>query len=358
MTSRLYFFLFILVALLCGCGSDAPAKPAAPPEQRAVQTAPVQFRNVASELAIPASVQPDPTRVVHVFAPVSGRLVSLEVHAGDAVKAGQAVAMVQSSDAASARSDYDKAKVQAEHSQSVFRRAEVLYQHEVIAAKDLEDAKAQEASDKSDLERARQRLQMLGLSESVSSDKVTVRAPRSGIVIETTSAAGEFSKSLDASNPLMTIADLSSVWIMGNVYERDLAMVSPGAKVTVTADAYPSQTWQGKIAKISDVVDPTTRTLKARVVLENSDHRLKPDMFGAIHVARPSTQVAVVPASALLHEGNDIYVIIEKAKDKYERRAVQVQQSGASEALVRSGLQPGDVVVVSGAGLLREEASK
>jgi len=163
-------------------------------------------------MAIPASIQPDPSRVVHVFAPVSGRLVALRVRPGDVVRSGQSLAVIQSSDAAGALSDYQKAKAAAEHSGSALRRASLLYQHEVIAEKDLEDAKAQAASDDSDLARTRQRLRMLGLSESAASDQVTVVAAHSGVVTETTSAPGEMSKSLDASNPLLTIADLSSIW--------------------------------------------------------------------------------------------------------------------------------------------------
>ena len=318
----------------------------------------VRFETVSPELAIPASVQPDPARVVHLFAPVSGRLVALRVRVGDQVGAGAPVAVVQSSDAASARSDYAKAKVQADRSQSALRRANLLYDHHAIAEKDLEDSRAQAASDQSELERARERMQLLGLSDGGSSDKVNITAPRSGAVIETTSAAGEFSKSLDASNPLATIADLSSVWVIGNVYERDLELVPVGAAVRITAEAYPSQTWQGKIARIYDVVDPTSRTLKVRVVLPNADHKLKPDMFATIHVVRPAVRVAVLPSSAVLRQGSESFVILKKGENKFEKRVVEVAQSGGTETRIRSGLEEGDVVVSSGAELLREEAAR
>jgi len=261
---------------------------------------------------------------------------------------------VQSSDAASARNDYQKAKAQAERSGAALRRVTLLYEHEVAAAKDLEDAKAQAASDSSDLERTKERLELLGLSDGTSSDRVTVTAPRSGVVIETTSATGEFSKSLDASNPLLTIADLSGVWVVGSSYEKDFEAISPGASVVVTTEAYPSQTWRSQIAYISDVVDPNTRTVKVRVVLKNPDRKLKPEMFAAIHVSRPPLRVAVVPASALLHQGDQTFVIVQKAKDSFEKRDVQVEKTGPQEVLLRSGLQPGDVVVTMGAELIRE----
>lgn len=348
------------VCCIAACSGKKPEAAEKDAPEKAIQTAAVEFRTVSTELAIPATIQPDPARVVHVFAPVSGRLLELRVKPGDAVRAGQSVAVVQSSDVASARSDYQKAKAQAEHSQSALRRATVLFQHEAIAQKDMEDARAQAALDESELERAKERLQLLGLSEGHATDRAEVRAPRSGVVTETTSAPGEMAKSLDASSSLLTLADLSSVWVVGSVFERDLVNVPRGLAVRITLDAYPSENRPGKISNVSDVVDPATRTVKLRVVLDNREHKLKPDMFATIHVLRPPAHLAVVPSAAVLHEGNAAYVMVQSAahKDKFERRAVDVQEFGSQETLVRSGLHPGDVVVSAGAALLREEAAK
>ncbi len=358
---RIISLLFLSLLLttgslwLAGCSSHQPENAAAQAPALAIQTARVEAKTVSSEMTIPASIQPDPSRVVHVFAPVSGRLIELRARPGDSIRNGQPLAVIQSSDAAGALSDYQKAKAAAEHSGSALSRASLLYQHEVIAQKDLEDAKAMAASDDSDLARTRQRLHMLGLSESSASDRVTVVATHSGVVTETASAAGEMSKSLDASNPLLTIADLSSIWVVGNMYEKDLGLAPAGLAVRITLDAYPGQSWQGKISRISDVVDPNTHTLKVRVVLNNPDRKLKPDMFAAIHVLRPATRVAVIPSSSLLHEGNQAFVMVQKAEGKFEKRAVQVQESNPETTLVLSGLQPGELVVSSGAELLREE---
>ena len=348
--------LFLLTALLAGCSAEQGMPPDPDAGRPAIQTSPVEFRTVSAELTLPATIQPDPARVVHVFAPVSGRLVALKVKAGDQVRAGQPVAVVQSSDVASAASDYAKAKAQADRSSAALRRITLLYEHEVASAKDFEDAKAQAASDKSDLERSKERLALLGVHEGSTSDQISVVAPRSGVVIETTSASGEFSKSLDASNPLLTIADLSAVWVVGNSYEKDLQSMSRGAPVVVTAEAYPSQTWASQINYVSDIVDPNTRTVKVRVVLKNTDRKLKPDMFATIHLSRPAVRAAVVPASALLYQGDQTFVIVQKGKDSFERRAVQVEKTGRQEVVLRSGLQPGDIIVTSGAELVREAA--
>jgi cobalt-zinc-cadmium efflux system membrane fusion protein len=351
---------------LVGCSGQKPEAAETAHPMKTVQTAPVEFRTVVSELAIPGSVQPDPARVVHVFAPVSGRLLELRVKPGDTVAAGQPVAAVQSSDVSSARSDYEKAKAQAHRSQGALSRVTLLFQHGAAPEKDLEDAKAQAAQDASELERAKERLHLLGLSEDQASDRATVAAPRAGVVTETTSAPGEFAKSLDASNPLLTIADLGSIWVVENVYEKDLAAIPAGLSVRITADAYPGESWQGKIANVAALVDPATHTVRMRVVLENRQHKLKPDMFTIIHVQRPAARLAVVPSTAILHEGNAAFVMVKSAgsqdkgqKDKFEKRAVEIQENGPQETLVRSGLQPGDVVVSAGAELVRdEEAAK
>jgi len=348
--------LLLLATLLAGCSAEKVAAPDPDTSRPAFETAPVEFRSVSAELTLPATIQPDPASVIHVFAPVSGRLVALKVKAGDQVHAGQPVAVVQSSDVASAASDYAKAKAQADRSGAAFRRVTLLYEHEVASAKDLEDAKAQAASDKSDLERSKERLELLGIHEGSTADKINVIAPRSGVVIETTSASGEFSKSLDASNPLLTIADLSAVWVVGNSYEKDLESISRGAPVVVTAEAYPSQTWRSQINYVSDIVDPSTRTVKIRVVLKNPDRKLKPDMFATIHLSRPAVRAAVVPASALLYQGDQTFVIVQKGKGSFERREVQVEKTSRQEVVLRSGLQSGDIVVTSGAELIREAA--
>ena len=142
-------------------------------------------------------------------------------------------------------------------------------------------------------------------------------------------------------------------FIVGDVYEKDLALFRRGEPVDVTVAAFPDRHWSGKLAVLSDTLDPTTRTLKARVVLANPRRELKPEMFASIRVIRRLEQVIVLPASALLREGGDTAVMVETAPGKYERRLVSVASSDANTVVIASGLQPGDVVVTQGAALLR-----
>ena len=177
-------------------------------------------------------------------------------------------------------------------------------------------------------------------------------SPNSGVVLDVSAAPGEFSKSLESANPLITVADLNTVWIVGDVYEKDIAKVGRGKPVTVTLPAYPGRQWSGHIDSISGALDPTTRTLKVRVALPNPEQRLKPEMFGTIHVQAGTHQALMVPAAAIIREGNATTVFLKNA-GKPEQRTVTIGQTVDGKVEVLSGLRAGDEVAAEGAELLK-----
>lgn len=350
-------FAIVAASMLIGCdGSGQRERPNTVP-QAAIQVAQVSVETVRNEVAVPAKVQADPERIVHVLPPVSGRLVSLNVRPGEEIKPGQTIAIIESSDAASARSDYNKARIEVERSQQAEKRAALLLQHEVLAQKDYEDIKAQAESAKAELDRAEQRLRMLGLAVNGSSDDVAVKSPRPGVVLDIGTANGELSKSLDNATSIATVADLRSVWVLGDLYEKDLELAARGTKVQITFAAFPGQTWTGTISNVSDVLDATTRTMKVRVILPNQEHRLKPEMFATIHLPAPKRNVINVPATAVLHEGDSAFVMVKKADGTYEKRSVVTANAIGEKTEIASGLHPGELVVTSGAELLRGEGA-
>lgn len=350
-------FAIVAASVLVGCdGSGQRERPNTVP-QAAIQVAQVSVETVRNEVAVPAKVQADPERIVHVLPPVSGRLVSLNVRPGEEIKPGQTIAIIESSDAASARSDYNKARIEVERSQQAEKRAALLLQHEVLAQKDYEDIKAQAESAKAELDRAEQRLRMLGLAVNGSSDDVAVKSPRPGVVLDIGTANGELSKSLDNATSIATVADLRSVWVLGDLYEKDLELAARGTKVQITFAAFPGQTWTGTISNVSDVLDATTRTMKVRVILPNQEHRLKPEMFATIHLPAPKRNVINVPATAVLHEGDSAFVMVKKADGTYEKRSVVTANAIGEKTEIASGLHPGELVVTSGAELLRGEGA-
>jgi cobalt-zinc-cadmium efflux system membrane fusion protein len=355
---RLSLFLVVAFLAIAGCGGgSSDAKPGAQQQDSTVRVAQVTVKTVQNEVAVPAKVQADPDRVVHIYPPVSGRLVSLNVHPGDIVKQGQTIAIIESSDAASARSDYDKARIEADRSAQAEKRAALLMQHEVMAQKDYEDIKAQAESAKSDLARTEQRLRILGLNSNSTSDQIAVKSPRSGVVLDIGTANGELSKSLDNANPIATVADLSSVWVIGDLYEKDLPLASRGTPAKITLVALPDQSWNGIISNVSEVVDPTTRTVKARVVLPNAQRKLKPEMFATIHLVGRKQNLMTVPTTAVLHDGSGAFVMVKKPDGTYEKRPVTIAESQSDTTEIASGLQPGETIVTSGAELLRGEGA-
>ncbi len=368
--------LLLGAVLLLGCsrprppeGAQAAAAPASdapatdnefmlPEDVRGVAIAPVQAQQLADYLDVTGHIQADPTHVVRVYPPVSGRLVAVEVRPGDHVEQGQVLAILASSDLAAARSAYRQALADAQLKQQAEARARLLYEHQVIALRDLQQAQADNAMATAALQGAVARLDLLNVDTASSSDEVTLVAPRGGVVSDVSAAPGEYAKSLDNANPLCTIADLTTVWAVGDVYESDLASVRIGDSADVVATAYPTERRRGRIAAISSTVDTTTRSLKVRVVLPNPSLHLKPDMFATIRVVRALRSAIVVPQAAVVREGTAAYVFVQTAPSRFRRRAVTLgRDAEPSQIEVTSGLAPGDPLVVQGAELLRAVAT-
>lgn len=341
---------------LTACGGKSGAEAASQASQNqtpVVQTQAVHQQLVPDMLELAAKVQPDPASVVRVFPPAGGRVIEVKVRPGDNVRAGQVIAELQSSDVAQARNDYQKALSEYDRASRILTRSQTLYEHKAIAEKDLQDAQinAQEAS--ADLQRAKEHLHVLGVPLDDSYDVLRVLAPRNGVVLDLGAAPGEYSKALDAPSPVATIADLSTVWVVGDVYEKDLATVHLGSPVDVTVAAYPGQTFHGKLNALSGNIDPNTRTLKVRVDIANPKQLLKPEMFATIRVMRADRPVIVLPTTAVIRDGDQSSVFVEQAPGKFEKRSVQLARTSGAQVEIASGLKPGEQVAVQGAALLR-----
>lgn len=346
--------MLVLDVALCACNrrgqsgavNDQPYRSEKPVHFLTVSEAPIQDR-----LELGARVQPDPTKVFRIFSPASGRVLEIEVKPGDMVKRGETLALLDSSDAGSARSDFAKAKIEAERTSRAANREKVLFEHGAVSEKDYIDAKAESDSAAAELTRARQRLEMLNLNPAASTDRVSLLSPARGVVLTVNAAPGELSKSLDNADPLITLADLSTVWIVGDVYEKDIAKVQPGKQVTVALDAYPGQQWTGRIASLSGALDPATRTLKVRVALANAGLKLKPEMFATIRVDVARHNAIVVPSTAVIHEGQTTSVFVSN-NGQPEQRQVTTGQVIDGNVEITSGLQVGQQIVAQGAELL------
>jgi cobalt-zinc-cadmium efflux system membrane fusion protein len=222
-----------------------------------------------------------------------------------------------------------------------------------MAQRDYDDTEAANQAAHAELTRTVRRIHMLGFSPEGTSDTVPLRAPISGAVLEIGTASGEMQRSLDNASPIATIANLDSVWILGDVFERDLSTLRSAQSVDVTLPAYPGETLHGRISNISDAIDPASRTLKVRVIVPNPHHRLKPEMFATLSIARTTTQQFIVPTAAVVHEGTSSYVFMPTASGKYEQHQVTTGTIHDKTVVVTAGLKDGDQIVTAGAALLR-----
>ena len=359
--ARQGWLLLLSLSLIFSACHKEPS-PAPPDTNRQTGTNPVQFvaaarQPIVDELDLSAKVQADPARSFRVFAPASGRVLGIEVKPGDNVRKGEALASIESADAGSAQSELVKAEIEAARAQRAADREKVLLDHGAIAEKDYIDAKAASDSAQSELARAKQHIQILGMNVQGTSDHIPLLSPSRGVVLTVGAAAGEFSKSLDNADPLLTIADLSTVWIVGDVFEKDIAKVQPGTKAVITVDAFPGRKWSGRIDSVSGALDPVTRTLKVRVALPNPGDKLKPEMFAAIHVDAGTHSAIVVPVSAVIHEGQNTVVFIEN-NGKPEQKTVTTGRAVDGKVEIVSGLAEGQNVAENGAELLTEGASQ
>lgn len=344
-----------------GCSSDSNAASTSATQQNnapVIRTELAKAENVPDVLDLAAKVQADPAKVVHVFPPAGGRVIEVLVRPGDHVRSGQTLAILQSSDVAQARSDYNKAEIEQQRSDNALKRATLLYEHHAIAEKDLLDSQAVQKTDQAELERTRERLHLLGVPVEGTSDELKLVAPRNGVILDLGAAPGEYSKALDAPNPVCTIADIGSIWVLGDVFEKDLASIHTGSPVDISVTAFPSETFHGRIEAVAGAVDPNTRTLKVRVVIPNQDERLKPEMFATIHVTRSDHLAIFLPKTAVLRQGNAASIFVQSSPGKYESRQVTLGRADDGKVEIASGVKPGEAVVVEGTALLEEGNDK
>ncbi|HWZ27913.1 MAG TPA: efflux RND transporter periplasmic adaptor subunit [Gemmatimonadales bacterium] len=334
-----------------------PGEVALPEDASGIGTDVARLASVADYLDVNGQIEADPARVVRVYAPVSGRLVAVSVHPADSVHEGQSLATLVSSDVAAARATYRQAQADARVKRQALDRSRLLFQNDAIPLRDYQQAQADDVTGAANFESAQERMQLLGVDTAGTSDVIAVAAPRSGVVLDVGAAPGEYVKSLDNATPLCTVADLSTVWAVGDVYENAVAGIRMGDPVEVSAPAYSGAHWEARVATVGDVVDTLSRTLKIRIVLRNEDGRLKPAMFVTIRVVRGRRVAVVVPRRAVLVAGTSAYVFVQKSPGHFERRDIVLGADAGDRVEVTAGLAAGDTIAVEGAELLRATAA-
>jgi cobalt-zinc-cadmium efflux system membrane fusion protein len=308
-----------------------------------------ETRNFPTVLAANGSVNPDVNRTIHVTSQGSGRVVDLKVRLGDFVKKGQALLSIHSADLAAAFSDYRKAEADERLAKKALDRAQLLYSHGALAEKDLEQTQDAEEKAQVDVQNTEQHVRVLGGDPGHPSSFIELRAPVSGFIVEQNVAGFEGIKSLDNSPSLFTIADLTQVWVLCDVYENNLGEVHLGDAAEIRLNAYPDRVYRGKVADISRVLDPNTRSAKVRIVLSNRDESLRPGMYVvATFRSRHSQPRIVVPSTAVMRLQDKDWVFRKEAAQRFRR--VEVHTLGeVSDGMqqIQDGIKASDELVAN-----------
>ena len=353
---------FVLALLFAGCSeTKSDPKAEAPPQAKVeheedvniVQTdQPEQFplataveHTSASQLVATGAVTPDIARTVPVVSLATGRVVEIRARLGDTVKKGQLLLRVQSSDISGAFSDYRKAVADEQLARTQLERSKLLYDKGAISLNDLQVSQDAEEKAKVDVENTTEHLRVLGADVNHPAAIVDIVAPISGVITDqqVTNAAGV--QGLSSPNPF-TISDLSSVWIVCDVYENDLANVHVGETAEIRVSAYPDKVLSGRISNVGPVLDPTIRTAKVRIEVHNPGI-LRIGMFvNATFHGQKKESHAAVPASAILHLHDRDWIYVPAGGKRF-RRVEVVAGASLPDSMqeILSGIKPGQQLV-------------
>lgn len=325
----------------------------------------VVSRPLKQELQFPGTIQTNEDRLAHVGSRIPGRLIKIMVGLGDRVEKGKKLALIDSPELGRAQSEYLTAKAKSLVAEKAFERAKALVEGKVIGTGEFQRREGEYLSAKAEAKAAENQLHLLGMTEGEVANlggensiysQVAITAPLSGTMIERHVTLGEV---VEPVKTLFTIADLTTLWGIADIPEKDLSKIKKGLTTEVSVSAYHQERFRGKITYLSDTIDPSSRTLKVRIEVENPKGRLKPEMFASFRILTEETEKRLaVPVSAVQREGEKSIVFIAHQGKGFEKREVELGREGQGYYQVISGLKPGEKVVTKGAFTLKSETLK
>lgn len=332
-------------------------------KQSGVAVAPAQKQRLPGMISATGKVEANADRIAHVSPRISGKVVSVRASLGDSVSAGQQLVTLDSVELGEALSRYHQSKTRLVLAQSNMDRIKALVDKKIAARKDILQAETDYKIAQTDLHSDEERLSLYGVSlSSLKGDNhrkplLPVRSPIGGIITEKHAIVGELA---DPSKSLYTVADLSSVWVLVDIHEKDLAKVRRGQAATVIVGAFPDQKFRGRITYLADLVDEATRTVKARVEVANPGRKLKPEMFATVELAlaADAPPVLAVPEDAVQELDGRKLIFVAENDTEFAARPVELGRASGGMVEVVSGLKEGERYAVKGAFILKSELKK
>ncbi len=377
---RLAVSTFVLGCLvLSACGREDPptaSNAAATPPQMAgsvaeshlrVETALVELGSGVHDLSLSGKVAYGEDRYSRISSPLQGRVLEVRAHLGERVQAGSVLLVLDSQEIAQAYAEYVKEDSDLQYATRAHELAKDLYETKALAWKDLKQAENELIKARAEFRRAKERLLSLRvpaqeldkpLDRQTITSRFEMKSPLTGIVVERNVTPGQ-SIGGDSSQVLFTVADLDMLQVVADVYERDLALVKERQSAKVSVEAYPDVSFPATVTTIGDVVDPTSRTIKLHALVNNKDHRLKPEMFARLHLqVGESTQLLLIPREAVLEEDGKQFVYVVEGIDHYVKREIHVSTISPGQVRVLEGLASGQRIVTKGAVLIKGQEVK
>ena len=364
-----------LVLSACGKGEQPAISNAAattPPKAESiaephprVETALVELGSGAHDLTLVGKVAYAEDHYSRISSPLQGRVLEVRAHLGEHVQAGSVLLVLDSQEIAQAYAEYAKEDSDLRYATRAHELAKDLYENKALALKDLKQAENELIKARAEFRRAKERLLSLRvpsqeLEKPLERQKITSRfelkSPLAGIVVERNVTPGQ-SIGGESGQVLFTVADLDILQVVADVYERDLAylaLVKEGQLAKVSVEAYPDVSFPATVATIGDVVDPTSRTVKLHALVNNKDHRLKPEMFARLHIeVGGSTPLLTIPREAVLDADGKQFVYVVEGIDRYIKREVKVSTISTDQVRILDGLTSGERIVTKGAVLVK-----
>lgn len=334
-----------------------------------LKTAEVQRRGLAQEIRATAVIKPNENRFAQVSPRIAGKAIEVKALLGDLVEPGQTLALLDSLELGERKAAFLQARTNLEVTRRNYEREERLFQQKISSEKEYLAAKGEFEQSQASYQAAREALRLLGLADSAL-DRINwagkgpllshfpLVAPFAGTVVEKRIGIGEL---IEPNEAPYTIADLATVWVILDIYEKDLRRVGVGAEARIAADAYPGETFQGKVTYVSDLLDETTRTAKARVEIPNRERRLKPGMFVTATLSAPvrgAAAVLAIPAAAVYQVHGKEVAFVQEEEGNFAVRDVRLGQRAGPDVEVLDGVREGEQVVTEGGFALKSTLLK
>jgi cobalt-zinc-cadmium efflux system membrane fusion protein len=343
-------------------GSDGDLKVDAG-KMRELQIQEISESAFAAQLSATGKVQFNEDKIARILPPVNGQVQDLNVKVGDLVKQGATLFTLKSREVAAAATEHLESHKDRDLAEKTYAMTKDLFDHQAASRMALQQAESDLLKSQARVAQTEEALRVLGVSFREGNDaaplnsKIPVKAPLSGVVIERHVTESQFVQ--PDSNPLIIIADLSSVWVMADIFERDLHRVRLRQKAEVTTVAYPDDHFAARVDHIGDVLDPASRTVKVRFLVANPGARLKPEMFATVALSLDeSTHGLTVPAQAVFAQGGKNFVYRNTGERTFSLQEVEVLPDGSGRLRIASGLNPGDRIVTRGVLLLHQQDDK